>query len=116
MKAGDSCSACPSHRPVAGHFVKSRTFLGTEDPSSPGFDLSFQYRRYPRPSRSHGQAGAGSENGKLQEAAMPVLMVSCVAVLGTLCGGSLTLMMPETIRCGFSWLCKGALGLSSLHR
>jgi hypothetical protein len=43
-----------------------------------------------------------------QEAAMPVLMVSCVAVLGTLCGGSPILMMPETIRCGFSRLFKGA--------
>lgn len=42
-----------------------------------------------------------------QTAAMPVLMVSCVAVLGTICAGSPVLMMPDTIRCGLSWLLKG---------
>jgi hypothetical protein len=42
-----------------------------------------------------------------QTAAMPVLMVSCVAALGTFCVGSPVLMMPDTIRCGLSWLLKG---------
>jgi len=40
-------------------------------------------------------------------AAMPVLMVSCVAALGTFCAGSPVLMKPDTIRCGLSWLLKG---------
>ena len=42
-----------------------------------------------------------------QTAAMPVLMVGCVAVLGTLCAGSPALMSPITIRCGLSWFLKG---------
>lgn len=42
-----------------------------------------------------------------QTAAMPVLMVSCVAALGTFCTGSPALMSPITIRCGLSWLLKG---------
>jgi hypothetical protein len=43
-----------------------------------------------------------------QAAVTPVLMLSCVAALGTFCAGSPVFTGPTTIRCALSWLFKGA--------
>ncbi|MCX6858073.1 MAG: hypothetical protein NTV80_24585 [Verrucomicrobia bacterium] len=43
-----------------------------------------------------------------QAAAPPVLMLSCVAAMGTCWAGSPVFATPPTLRCALSWLCKGA--------
>lgn len=44
----------------------------------------------------------------IQGAANPVLMLSCVAALGTLCSGSPVFMSPPTWRHALAWLLKGS--------